>query len=96
MNHPTELTKQVDSKGRVNLGEDFANRTVVIKYRGPGEVVVKRACVIPEREAWLYQNPKTLASMRRGLDDARGRRFAKNKPNFAADAKRGKSSADDA
>ena len=87
MGHPTERTKQVDSKGRLNLGEAFANRTVIVEYRGQDEVVVKRARVIPEREAWLYQNPKALAAVRRGLAEAREKRFAATAPDLKSDAK---------
>lgn len=51
-------------------------RTVIVEEHGD-EVVVKLARVIPEREAWLYQNPKALASVRRGLEQAREGRLTK-------------------
>ncbi len=35
------------------------------------EVLVKMARVIPEREAWLYENPAALAAVREGLAHAR-------------------------
>lgn len=69
------LTKHVDAKGRLNLGEDFANATVLIEPHGDGEVIVKRAAVIPAREAWLYANKEALASVRRGRDQAVEHRF---------------------
>jgi hypothetical protein len=46
--------RNVDSKGRLTLGEAFANRTVLVEERGEGEVLIRLARVIPEREAWLY------------------------------------------
>jgi hypothetical protein len=64
------VTKNVDSKGRLTLGESFANQTVLIEPRGEGEVLVKLARVIPAREAWLYKNKEALASVRRGLQQA--------------------------
>jgi hypothetical protein len=64
------LTKSVDSKGRLTLGEAFANRTVVMEMYEEGEVLIKRARVIPERESWLYENKAALASVRRGLAQA--------------------------
>ena len=45
------------------------------------------ACVIPEREAWLYENPKALASLRRGLDQARKGKVTKSPPDLKAAAK---------
>ena len=56
--------KITDSKGRVTLGGHFANRAVIVEQRGEDEVVVVLARVIPEREAWLYENPKALAMSR--------------------------------
>lgn len=61
--------QKIDSKGRIALGGRFANRTAIVEER-EGEFIVKLARVIPERESWLYENKKALASVRRGLDDA--------------------------
>ena len=79
--------KSADSKGRVTLGGHFANRAVIVEHRGHDEVVVRLARVIPEREAWLYENPQALASVRRGLDQARKAKVTKNPPNLKAAAK---------
>lgn len=79
--------KSTDSKGRVTLGGHFANRAVIVEHRSDDEVIVRLARVIPEREAWLYENPKALASVRRGLDQARKGRVSKNPPDLKAAAK---------
>ena len=79
--------KSADSKGRVTLGGHFANRAVIVEQRSDDEVVVRLARVIPEREVWLYKNPKALASVRRGLDQARKGDVAKNPPDLKASAK---------
>lgn len=79
--------KNADSKGRVTLGGDFANRAVIVERRSDDEVVVRLARVIPESEAWLYNNPKALASVRRGLDQARKGKVAKKPPDLKAAAK---------
>jgi hypothetical protein len=71
------LTRSTDSKGRLTLGEPFANRTVIIEERAEGEFILRLARVIPAREAWLYENPKALKSLRDGLHQARQRKFAK-------------------
>ena len=79
------LAKNVDSKGRLTLGESFANRTVIVEEHGDGEVLIRLARVIPEREAWLYDNEEALAAVRRGLKQARGGKFAKE-PDLEASA----------
>jgi len=63
-------TKHTDSKGRLTLGEAYANRTLIVEQRGT-DIVIRLARVIPEREAWLYENPTALAAVRRGLKQAR-------------------------
>jgi hypothetical protein len=70
------LTRNVDSKGRLTLGEPFANRTVLVEARAEGEWFIKLARVVPEREAWLYDNKAALASVRRGLKQAAEGEFA--------------------
>ena len=79
--------KNTDSKGRVTLGEHFANRAVIVEQRSDHEVVVRLARVIPEREAWHYENSKALAAVRRGLDQARKGSVTKNSPDLKAAAK---------
>ncbi|GAC1665590.1 MAG: hypothetical protein PVS2B1_24510 [Candidatus Dormibacteraceae bacterium] len=64
------LTKHADAKGRLTLGEPFANATVLVEPYGDDAVIIKRARVIPERDAWLYANKAALASVRRGLQQA--------------------------
>ena len=80
-------TKTADSKGRVTLGERFANRTVILEEIDETEVRVTLARVIPEREAWLYENKKALASVRRGIRQAAAGQFSRNPPDIEADAK---------
>jgi hypothetical protein len=84
---PQARHKSTDSKGRVTLGGHFANRAVIVEHRNDDEVIVRLARVIPEREVWLYENPKALASVRRGLDQARKGHVTKNPPDLKAAAK---------
>lgn len=74
--------KSTDSKGRVALGGHFANRAVIVEHRSDDEVVVRLARVIPERKVWLYENPKALAAVRRGLDEARKGKVSKQPPDM--------------
>jgi hypothetical protein len=69
------LTKHVDSKGRLTLGEAFADETVLVEPHGDGDLIIRRARVIPAREAWLYDNKVALASVRRGLQQAAEQQF---------------------
>jgi hypothetical protein len=80
------MAKTTDNKGRVVLGGSFANRQVIIQRLSDTEVVVKLARVIPESEAWLYDNPKALNAVRTGLAQARTGKLAKG-PDLDADAK---------
>ena len=79
-------TKTTDSKGRITLGESFANRTVILEEVDDTEVRVTLARIIPEREAWLYENCEAKEAVSRGIDQAKQRHFAKG-PDLAADSK---------
>jgi hypothetical protein len=80
------LTKSVDAKGRVNLGEKFAGKMVIVEEIGETEVIVRLARVIPEREAWLYENEAARSAVAEGLAQAKAGKFAENPPDIAADA----------
>jgi hypothetical protein len=75
-------TRTTDSKGRVTLGERFANRVVIVEESGADEVRVKLARVIPEREAWLYENRAAFSAVRRGLSDAKKGRVSRPGPDL--------------
>jgi len=68
-------TKQADGRGRISLGTGFANRTFLMETSGDC-IVIRPARVIPEREAWLYENEEALEQVRTGLAQARDRKFA--------------------
>lgn len=78
-------TKTTDSKGRLTLGERFANRTVIVEEIDETEVRVTLARVVPERELWLHENRDAGAAVMRGLADAREGRLSAG-PDLAADA----------
>jgi hypothetical protein len=82
----TALTKTADMKGRISLGPQVANRLVSVTQVSDSEYVVKLVRAIPEDEAWLYENPAALASVRSGLRQARDRRLKKG-PSLSADKK---------
>ena len=78
-------TKTTDSKGRLTLGERFANRTVIVEVIDETELRISLARVVPEREMWLHTNRAASASVRRGLTEAREQRLSSG-PDLADDA----------
>ena len=78
-------TKTVDGKGRLALGKAFANSTVIVERISPTEVRVVKARVIREDEAWLWDDEEALASVKRGLTQAKDRQFAETAPDLATD-----------
>ena len=79
-------TKIIDSKGRLALGSDFAGRLVIVDDADPDKIIVTLARAIPEKEAWLYQNEEALRRVRRGLAQARERRFSETPPDIDGEA----------
>ncbi|MBI1371537.1 MAG: hypothetical protein GC159_02065 [Phycisphaera sp.] len=63
-------TKLLDSRGRLTLGKDFANKTVLVEEVKAGSYIVTLAAAIPERELWLFKNEMALASVKAGISDA--------------------------
>lgn len=84
MNHEQleQQTKTLDSKGRIALGKEFANRTAIVQYQGDGEILIRLARIIPEKEAWLYENEQALTLVRQGLKEAQGLDFSANPPDL--------------
>jgi hypothetical protein len=76
------LQKTVDSKGRVCIGVEYAGRTVLLDDSDPHAICILPAVVVPEREQWLYDHPEALASVLRGMEQAKAGQFAAPK-NFS-------------
>ncbi|MEI6381286.1 MAG: hypothetical protein WCO81_10455 [Cyanobacteriota bacterium ELA615] len=85
MKHNNQIdlqTKNVDSKGRIVLGKQFANRTAIVQYMDDGDIVIRLARIIPESEAWLYENEQALNLLRQGLKEAQELDFSSNPPEL--------------
>jgi len=78
--------KTVDGKGRVTLGRDFANQTVVIDDSNPNQLVIRKVVLIPAEEAWLYENPNAMKSVRKGLRQAVEMQFSDSPSDVDSDA----------
>ena len=76
-----------DSKGRVTLSKlaDGISSFNVSKDED-GRLLLEPMVEIPAREKWLYENPEALASVRRGLADAKAGRVV-SRPSYAKYAK---------
>jgi hypothetical protein len=72
-----------DSKGRVALGV-LAKGVSSFKATvdDDNRIVLEPYSEVPSREKWLFDNPKAMASVKRGLNDAKAGR-AKSKGTFA-------------
>ncbi len=79
--------KTADSKGRIALGKTFANSTVLIERVSSNEYRVIKARVIPEDEAWLWENDKALGMVMRGLRQAQEHQFVETPPDLDLDDK---------
>ena len=80
---PTTEVRQTDTKGRVVLGKAFANKHVIVRIEG-SVAHVELAKVVPEREAWLHENPEALRSVREGLKQASEGRLSESPPEITA------------
>ena len=78
------ITKTIDSKGRLSLGERFANRTVIVEEIDSTEVRITLARVVPEREMWLHEIRSAAAAVSRGLAEARAGKLTSVGPDLAA------------
>jgi hypothetical protein len=78
-------TKTADSRGRINLGKEFANKTFLLTKSGETEMKLELAAVIPERELWLYKNPEAKGLLEIGLGQAKAGKFSASPPDLDAD-----------
>jgi hypothetical protein len=62
--------KIIDAKGRLTLGREFAGRTVQIE-KDEDRVLIRFCRVVPEREAWLWENETAKGMVDRGLGQAK-------------------------
>lgn len=78
---------QPDAKKRLSLGESLTEGTAFNIYRNPlGQLILDPVKTIPASEAWLFENPTALASVKQGLrESAQGKTVYRG--SFAKHAK---------
>jgi len=78
-------TRTIDSKNRITIGEKIRKlisaQTEADKFQiffnEEGDILLRPMVSIPIREAWIYQNPQALKSIRQGLAEAKGEKTEK-------------------
>jgi hypothetical protein len=62
----------LDSRKRVPLGRLLTNGSASMFEASivDGKIILEPMRAVPAREAWLYKNPKALASVLKGLKEA--------------------------
>jgi len=62
--------RKVDAKGRVTLGQEYANQQLIVVKRAEGGLELIPATTVPAPEAWLYENPDAIRAVIEGLKQA--------------------------
>lgn len=65
----------MDNKQRISLTrmlskEEKENFNTFRMYRQGGKIVLEPVCQIPEKDHWIYKDPKALASLLKGIKSA--------------------------
>ena len=65
----------LDSKGRITISQEWLlntsnpTRSFKIFRNSEGDLLLRPEVSIPAREAWIFQNPKVLASIQKGISE---------------------------
>jgi hypothetical protein len=70
-------TKVADSKGRITIGSEYAQKTFLVEKDGGETIILKMAEVVPIKEAWLWKNKSAFNKVMEGVEDAQKGRFKK-------------------
>jgi hypothetical protein len=78
----TRLT--IDTRCRINLSKLLpkGNIHAVNAYKEGNKIILEPMAEIPADESWLYENPKALKSVRKGIKEAKEGQL-KDRPSYA-------------
>jgi len=79
------ITKIADSKGRLNFGKRYANKTFIIEQTGEMEMKLEITEEISEREAWLHANPEAKKKVLAALERLAAGEVSEAPPDLDAD-----------
>ena len=63
--------KTADSKGRITIGSEYAQKTFLLEKNGETTIILKLAEVVPAKEAWLWKNDQAFNRVIEGIQEAR-------------------------
>lgn len=61
---------KVDMAGRVTLGKSLHGRLFKVNMEKNGEIRLIPARVVPDTEAWFYENPKRVESFEKSISQS--------------------------
>lgn len=70
--------RTIDSKSRITLAPSWINgastqpiRSFQVYQNEDGDILLRPEVTIPARETWIYNNPKLLAALEKGLNETK-------------------------
>jgi len=81
---------QMDTKYRICLGGFLSKKereqlsSFRVSRQEDGTIVLNPQVEIPAREHWIHSNPAALASLKRGIEDAKNQRIVDVDIDFSA------------
>ncbi len=73
--------RTLDSKKRVSLGDNVSKNMKIDSYEvlvgEEGDILLRPMAHVPARERWIYENPKVLAALKRGVAQAKAGQVTK-------------------
>lgn len=68
----TEKVTKADNKGRIQLGSTNAGREFRVTETASGYMLEPvRTVVVPEDDAWLWENPEAIRSVLKGIEQSK-------------------------
>jgi hypothetical protein len=74
--------KTADSRGRINLGKEFANKVFIFEKTGETEMKLVPATVIPDKELWFYRDPEVQKTVFEAIERVKAGEFAEAPPDI--------------